>query len=251
VLVDPSTGGTRSPFPIYTTTGTDVQSHPSVAFDGANFLVAWEHSQGLGFPETSDIIGARIGTNGTVLNTNSILISTASEAQNYPQVACDGTNCLVIWTDRRNYPGASYSTSPGPGDIYGTRIDAGNALLDGLASTGGLAIATGITANQGYPGLAYNGTEYIVAWSRGAYVNNPGGPTGIYGARVAPNGTVTLGPTSTGVAISGAPAAATQLFYVSMAGGPNGTLATWLNNIETLGTTKSISGALMYPLAAQ
>ncbi|MGA8048976.1 MAG: hypothetical protein WCA09_02235 [Burkholderiales bacterium] len=249
VIVDPSSGP-GSPFPVTTTTGTDVQSHPSVAFDGTNFLVAWEHWQGASFPATSDIVGARVGTAGGTPPA-SFQISTAVEAQNYPQVACDGTNCLVIWTDRRNYPGQPYNVSPGPGDIYGTRIAAGDLLLDGMSDTGGLPIATGITANQGYPGLAYNGTEYIVAWSRGAFVNNPGGPTGIYGAHVATNGTITLGPTSTGVAISGPPAAATQLFYVSMAGSAKGTLATWLNNIETSGTTKSISGALMYPLATQ
>jgi hypothetical protein len=239
-------GNAGSEFTIHAGTGTDSQSNPSVAFDGTNFLVAWEHS--VGTPDTSDILGERVigtATNGT------ISISTATDAQNYPQVACDGTNCLVIWTDRRNYPGQSYNFSPGPGDIYGTRISGSDVLLDGAAATGGLAIATGITANAGYPALAYNGTEYIAAWSRGGFVNNPGGPTGIYAARVAPNGAVTLGPATTGVAVSGLPVAATRLYFISIAGSPNGTLASWLNNIETLQTTKSISGALMYPLANQ
>jgi len=246
VLTDGSVG---SEFTIYQGAIGTVQFNPSVAFDGTNFLVAWA-SMTNGLPETTDILGARVQPNETIV-TNSIAFSTAPEAQDYPRVACDAVNCLVIWTDRRNYPGESYNFSPGPGDMYGARIDAGNALLDGLANSGGIAIATGITANAGYPALAYTGAEYIAAWSRGAFVNNPGGPTGIYAARIAPSGTVTRGPSSTGVAVSGLPAAATRLYFVSMAAGSNGTIATWLNNNETPGQTKSISGALMYPLIAQ
>ena len=242
------TGIVGAEFAIHTGTGSDSQSNPSVAFDGSNFLVAWERS--LGTPDTADILGVHLTTTGTAPN-GTFPVSTAVEAQNYPQVACDGTNCLVVWTDRRNYPGQPYNVSPGPGDMYGTRISSNDGLLDGAAATGGLPIATGITANAGYPALAFSATEYIVAWSRGAYVNNPGGPTGIYAGRVGTNGTVILGPAPTGVAVSGPPDAASRLYFVSMAGSPNGTLATWLNDVETSGTTKSIGGALMYPLASQ
>jgi hypothetical protein len=249
VMVLPS-GAVGAEFTLYTGTGTDLEADPSVAFDGTNFLVAWEHLDAAASPDTANVYGARVATGGTILSAP-IYISTATEAQNYPQVACDGTNCLVIWTDRRNYPGQPYTTSPGPGDIYGTRISSADSLLDGLASTGGLAIATGVTANQGYPGLAFNGTEYIAAWSRGAYVNNPGGPTGIFAARISVNGAVGWPPSNTGVWLSGLLAPATTLHYVSMAGGANGTLATWLDNIETSGTTKSISGAQIYPLASR
>jgi hypothetical protein len=240
-------GSVGAEFPIYSAAIGTAQSYPSVAFDGTNFLVAWASTTGSD-PQTTDILGMRVTASGTMPR-SAISISTAVEEQGYPQVACDGVNCLVIWTDRRNYVGTSYSFSPGPGDIYGTRIDAGDALLDGLALSDGIAIATGITANAGYPALAYTGTEYIAAWSRGAFVNNPGGPTGIYAARIATNGTVTRGPSSTGVSVSGPPASATRLFFVSMAASTNGTMATWLNNNEA--SAKSISGALMYPLIAQ
>lgn len=249
VFVLPS-GAVGAEFRIYTGGGAEVQTHPTVAFDGASFLVAWEHLVDPTMPETADIHAARVATNGTILN-SLILVSTAAEAQSTPRAACDGTNCLVVWTDRRNYAGASYSVSPGPGDVYGTRISSGDSLLDGLADTGGLAIATGVTANQGYPGLAYNGSEYIAAWSRGAYVNNPGGPTGIYVARVGTDGSLARPSSNTGVALSGLPPAATTFHYVAMAGSAGGTLASWLVNGETSGTTKSIAGAAMYPLAAQ
>lgn len=244
------TGSVGAEFTIYAGGGTEVQTNPSVAFDGTNFLVAWERYADSGTPASADIYAARVATSGMVL-ASPIYVSTAAEAQGYPQAACDGTNCLVVWTDRRNYPGTLYNFSPGPGDIYGTRISSGDSVLDGLPDSGGLAIATGVTANQGYPSLAYNGTEYIAAWSRGAFVNNPGGPTGIYVARVGTDGSLAWPSTNTGVALSGLPPAATTFPYVAMAGSAGGTLASWLVNAETSGTTKSISGALIYPLAAQ
>lgn len=247
VFVLPS-GAVGPEFRIYSGSGTEVQTNPTVAFDGTNFLVAWEHLVDPGLPGTADIHGARVATNGTILD-GLIFVSTAAEAQNAPRAACDGTNCLVVWTDRRNYPGASYSVSPGPGDIYGTRISPGDSLLDGLSDTGGLAIATGVSANQGYPALAYNGREYIAAWSRGAYATTP--PAGIFAARVGTDGSLVRPSTDTGVALSGLPPAATTLQYVAMAGGAGGTLASWLVNGETSGTTKSIGGAQIYPLAAQ
>jgi len=241
-------GAVGAEFRIYTGSGTEVQTHPTVAFDGSNFLVAWEHLVDPGLPETADIHAARVAANGMILN-GLIFVSTAPEAQNTPQAACDGTNCMIVWTDRRNYPGASYSASPGPGDVYGTRISAGDLLLDGLSDTGGLAIATGVTANQGYPGLAYDGSRYIVAWSRGAYATSP--PAGIFVARVGSDGSLGWPSANSGVALSGPPPPAATLPYLAMAGGAGGTLASWLVNSETSGTTKSIAGALMYPLAAR
>lgn len=243
-----TSGSVGSEFTIHT--GTGIQGFPSVAFDGTNFLVAWERHDSDIAPETADIFGVRVTPLGTTPS-GIFSISTAPEAQNFPQVSCEVTTCFVIWTDRRNFPGVTYNTVPGPGDMYGSRISSFDALLDGPTSTGGLAIATGVTANSGYPALTFTGTEYIVAWSRGAFVNNPGGATGIYAARVGTNGSINLGPASTGVAISGPPVSASRMFFVSLTSSLNGTLVTWLNNTELSGTTKSISGALVYPLANQ
>jgi hypothetical protein len=246
VLIQPD-GSVGTEFTIYS--GTGMQTQPSVAFDGTNFLVVWEHHENDAAPASYDVFGARVSPSGAVLN-NSLPVSTAAEAQNYPHVACDGTNCLVIWVDRRNYPGQTYNVSPGPGDIYGTRISNSDELLDGPADTGGLPIATGITANAGYPGLVFTAGSYLATWSRGAFVNNPGGPTGIYGSWVNTDGTVNAASGNAGAAISGPPPGATQLVFIAIANSRNGAIATWLNNAETSGTTKSISGALVFPLAA-
>jgi len=242
VLVQPS-GAAGGEFVIHAGSAGDAQSAPSVAFDGASFLVVWERTASLGGPGSADILGARVASDGTLIG-GTFPISTAAEAQNYPQVACDGTNCLAIWIDRRAYPGQSYNFSPGPGDVYGARVSSANIVLDAT----GIAISTGITANAGYPGLAFNGSEYVVAWSRGAYVNNPGGPTGIYTGRVRTDGSPNLGGATNGVALSGDPDSSARLAHVAMASGATWTLATWLNNREVSGTTKSVDGALLYPL---
>lgn len=224
-------------------TGAADSASPAVAFDGSNFLVAWESGNTLLTPANSDVMATRVSPAGIVLDLAPIAVSTAAEAQTAPQIACDTTNCLISWIDRRNYPGQSYNFSPGPGDMYGAFVSRSGQVLN----VGGIAIATGISANAGYPGLAFNGTEYLVAWSSGAFVNNPGGPTGIYATRVSPGGAVSNSAAS--VAVSGPPGDATTLRYMAIAASPVGTLVAWLNNIELAGSSKSINSAMLHPLA--
>lgn len=215
---------------------------PAVAYDGSNFLVAWETASAT----YNDIVATRVSPSGVVLDAVPIDISTAPEAQTAPQIACDGTNCLISWVDRRNYPGSPYNFTPGPGDMYGAFVSKEGLLLNGAAATGGLALATEITANQGSPALTFTGSEYLLAWSSGYYANNPGGATGVYVARLSTNGAVL--PV---VNVSGSPAPYTIFPYMALASSSTGTLAVWLNNIEMSGTTKSINGAMIYPLAVR
>ncbi|HJV84615.1 MAG TPA: hypothetical protein VJ698_04005 [Noviherbaspirillum sp.] len=214
---------------------------PSLAFNGTDFLVAWVSGQNA----DRNLFAARVSPRGMVLDATPIEVSTAPEAQYSPKVACDATNCLVTWIDRRNYPGQSYSFSPGPGDMYGSLVTHAGNLLNGPAATGGIAIATGITANADYPGLVFTGSDYLLAWSRGAYVNNPGGPTGIYAAHVSINGTVT--PAAPGLVVSGPPVPFARLYYPTLAATPSGVLAVWLNNTEMTGSTKSIAATVIWP----
>ena len=163
----------------------------------------------------------------------------------WPQIACDATNCLVTWVDRRNYLGQSYSFSPGPGDMYGAFVTRAGTVLNGPTATGGIAIATGVTAIAGYPALSFTGNEYIAAWSRGVYVNNPGGPTGIYAARISTDATsITSAP---GIAVSWTPEWGTRYVYPTLAASSSGVLAVWLKNTEVWGATKSIAGTVIWP----
>ena len=66
--------------------------------------------------------------------------------QDTPQVAFDGTNYLVAWTDDRGGPG-----------IFAARVTPGGTVLDPT----GFVVSSG-----GYrPTLAFDGTNYLVVWA--------------------------------------------------------------------------------------
>lgn len=226
-------------------TGAVSYSSPAVAFNGESFVVVWESAGNAGDPSTVDLYAMRISQQGTLLDGAALAVSTAPEAQYGPQLACDTANCLIVWVDRRNYPGQSYSFSPGPGDMYGAFITRAGVVLNGAPASGAIPIATGITANPGYPALAYTGADYLVAWSRGAYVNNPGGPTGIYAAHVGTDGSVLT--SAPGLAVSFAPDFAARHVYPTLAASSTGVLAAWLKNVEVWGQSKSVAGTVIWP----
>lgn len=222
-------------------TGVADFAQPAVAFDGSNFLIAWESGPGSVLPADTDIHARRVSPLLGVVDPAPFTVSDAAEAQWMPQIACGPTQCLIAWVDRRNHPGQSYSASPGPGDLYGTLI--GPTGLPLQAS--GLAFATGISANAGHPGLTFNGSDYVLAWSREAFVNNPGGPTGIYAMRISTAGVAS--PGMPGLVVSGPPPAATRYLYPTLASAEAGALVVWLRNTEATGSTKQIEGTVIWP----
>src|SRR5215210_1501564 len=171
-------GTVLDPVGIAISTATSSQYAPSVAFGGTNFLVAWEDYRSDGHV-LSDIYGARVSQAGSVLDPNGIPISTASNHQQAPNVAADGTNFLVVWQDCRTCPGSnSY-------DIYGARVDPEDGTVLDL---GGIPISTPATNDRVAPSVAFDGTNYLVVW-RGWSASQ----YAISAARVSPAGVV-LGP---------------------------------------------------------
>ncbi|MBM7115691.1 TolB family protein [Archangium primigenium] len=155
------------------------QYDPTVAYDGANFLVVWREYNS---NTNNDIRGARVSSNGAVLDTNSISISTASNDQHNPVVAFNGTNFLVAWLDYRI----------GSGAIYGARVSSSGTVLD----ANGIPIAT-TTSGKGYPSITHNGLYFLVAWEEARSSTG----SDIYGARVSSGGTVL---DASGISISAA-----------------------------------------------
>jgi len=143
-----STGEVLDPDGLAVCTNLLNQTTPVAAGNASQALVAWTDFRS--GPNT-DVYGARVATDGTVLDTNAAPICTTAGAQSGPAVATDGTGYFVAWTD----PRASGSAA----DIYGTKVSA-----DGLVyPTNGFPIRVA-AGQQSAPTVAFNGLDYLVAW---------------------------------------------------------------------------------------
>ncbi len=130
------------------------QWKPQVAFDGTNYFAVWEDSRQ---DEATDltIYGARLSADGRLLDSVGIRISGLDRyVDHFPGVAFDGTNYLVTWQgvnpDLVNQ------------DLYGARVSRDGVVLD----TGGFLIASA-DGHQFFGNVAFNGSEYLVAWLDG------------------------------------------------------------------------------------
>jgi hypothetical protein len=165
-------GVVLDPSGIPISTGAGTQSGPSLAFDGANFLVAWEDSRS---GSDINIHGTRVTPTGVVLDPAGIVISQAEGYQEFTAVGFGGTSFLVVWRDHRS--GSQW-------DIYGARVTPQGTVLDSVG------IAIWQAANYQYylysPAVCFDGANFLVAWEN----NSSGSDWDIYGAHVTPGGTV-------------------------------------------------------------
>lgn len=203
----------------------------------------WRDSRtGSGPSPDTDIFGARVSPNGTVLDPTGIAISTAPNMQAEPHLTFDGVDYFAVWNDARRHPP---QTQP-PLDVFGTRISPAGALLDGTSDTGGITICTAHVAPaiKFYPSAVFDGTQYFVVFSVVGFSS----PAGIYYARVTTNGDPLDGPPDQlGPSISGPPAGASRLVYPTIvASGVRSALA-WVDNIELSSAAKDIVGVIIDP----
>jgi phosphoribosylformylglycinamidine (FGAM) synthase PurS component len=142
------------------------QESPAVSFDGANFFVVWEDSRDGGF----DIYGARVTPQGTVLDSQGIVISRTSAYEESPAVGFDGENYLVVW----NRLGGPYD----PSDIYGARVTPQGKVLDQSG-----IVVTRAKDCQRSPAVGFDGANFLVVWQ-----NFHDWRWEIHGARLTPQG---------------------------------------------------------------
>ncbi|MBM3323180.1 hypothetical protein FJY69_06860, partial [candidate division WOR-3 bacterium] len=152
------------------TLGSAAYSGP-MAFGGSQFLLVWY----AGATGSRNIHGARFRADGTVLDPDGFVISSATGDQQYPAVAYDGTQFVVAWEDRRS----------GNWDVYTARVSSAGNVLD----PDGIAVCTD-PAEQGIPRISGSGSGSLVAWHDAREDDS----FDIYAARVNPSGTV-LDPT--------------------------------------------------------
>ncbi|AKT42694.1 hypothetical protein [Chondromyces crocatus] len=83
-------------------TGAPEQRHPSVAFDGENFIVAWADGRAGQSGTALDIYAARVSPSAQVLDPQGILVSSAplffpTLWDAHPRVAFDGEKAVIGW----------------------------------------------------------------------------------------------------------------------------------------------------------
>src|SRR5262249_53006429 len=131
---------------------------------GTSYFVVWTD----GRRGNAQVRGARVATDGTILDPTGIQITDPAEIGFQATVASDGNGFLVAWG----------SIASNVYTIHAARISSRGQVLD----PGGLLLGSGST-----PAAAFGSGEYFVTWS----APGPGAdPSDIYGARVSSGGSV-------------------------------------------------------------
>jgi hypothetical protein len=222
------TGNILNTFPIVQLPPASQFTDPAIAYDGTNYLIA--------FQLYGQIFGTRVSPSGNVLDGPSgfaISSGTPNVITNFsPAITFDGTNYLVVWAkfiggydiygarittagqslgefpisqaageqvdpsvafDGINYMVVWRDTRTGSGPtvnthIYGTRVTTGGTVLD----PAGIPVSTA-PGPQEEPQIIFDGTNYFVVWE-----DQRNGISAIYGTRMKPDGTLLDGPSATG-----------------------------------------------------
>ena len=105
-LVDPSGVLVTTPFLIDRNAFPSDSSPAAVLFDGTKYLVVFTDEVGGQGSETWDLFGRFVTTAGAVQATR-ITIDNATEAQQYPTIAFDGSQYLVTWNNGLRFSDAN------------------------------------------------------------------------------------------------------------------------------------------------
>ena len=154
-------------------TASGNQTHPTVAFGGKHYLVAWDDTfSGVG----QYIMGNRVKVDGTVLDKNGGPISfKASHLRSQPSMAASGTDYLVAFRVGSKIYGRRVFTDSTPGTGKPCTSKPCTGII--VPSSADFPITTSYTVDHV---VAYGGGLYLVLW------RTSGSATAahIYGARV-------------------------------------------------------------------
>lgn len=196
-------------------TAAGTQMYPDVAFDGTNYLFVWRDNRNWNTAPRNLLYGALVNPDGVVLEPGPFIIARYSVVGS-PKVCFGGENYFAVWNDCRNDPDGDlfgarvtptgevldpegipiattargevrHSVECGDGHYFvvyqwgtgvGNEIRGARIKFDGtVIDTNGFFIsAGGIRVHS--PNLAYNGTRFLVVWSRHDGTSRPWVVTG-------------------------------------------------------------------------
>ncbi len=170
------------------------QERPQIARGSDTFLAVWADTRsalapngtisvggggpyfGHGLGTMNDISAARLDAAGNVIDQHPIVVSQAPYNQNYPQVAWNGENWLVVWYQEKSDNYYEY-------EIRGVRVSPAGVVLDATP------IMLGTAGNNlgSFPAeLVFDGTNWIVIWE--AFRSSSA--RSVYAARISASGAV-------------------------------------------------------------
>ncbi|MFC1672220.1 hypothetical protein ACFL01_03695 [Planctomycetota bacterium] len=155
------------------------QAYPMAAFDGENFVVAWQDYRPVPEKDTReqdwDLYAARVSPEGKVLDTDGFAVAAVAGNQIYPALASNGKGeTLIVWSDVRA------ANKPELYRLYGTTVRGGKPK-----EPGGRELAKGRSSLL-RPYVAWDGVGYGIVAGHAMPGWSPAHP---YGVRVGADGT--------------------------------------------------------------
>ena len=207
---------------------------PSVTGHAGQFLVTYEKG------DPSDLMATRIDMTGWVMDPTGIAVSTAALSQWGSEVTGWGSGGYVaVWQDSR--------VGPYQYNIMASRMTSDGSLLDGPAATGGVVLC-GLAIERFGTAAADGASGTLIGWTVGSYATSSSPAAGIYGRLYKPDAEFTTAAAPTvRYGLLSQQDYATRLMYPVAAPGSEGFLVAWVRNTESVGTMKSVRGALVFP----
>jgi hypothetical protein len=169
-----SSGSAGSPFQISQTDSLDNYYPLTVAFDGTNYLVIWDtdtledaHGNGVDFT-----LYGRLVSPGGALSASEVILagdpgSTNYDVQEFPNLAFDGQNYLLVWT--RMYAGGLTNANFLSGQFFDRSASPVGTNFAALPAMGTNRPVLALN------GLVYDGTRFVLAGAYGRLIDNAAG----------------------------------------------------------------------------
>lgn len=113
------------------------------------FLATWSEA----LYSDPDVYVGSVDSSGAITPAAGRLVTMLPSNESEPALASDGTNHFLVWTDLRH----------GPPNIYGTRVSAAGAVLDG---EGFLISRAPLGDSSTHASVAWGDGRYLVVWQR-------------------------------------------------------------------------------------